>query len=105
MSISTHARAISFFMATAIAVLCIPPAVAVADDGMTMTCRQLYRAWKKMAAHKAFAATQKVNGLQGCGWAAPYGTQQQANMSALKNCRSDVAQFFPKQKQECRLIK
>lgn len=78
---------------------------AISDDGLTKICRSHFRIWKKMANHKAFAASQMNNGMQGCGYSYAWKTRQKAIASALRECRTDARHYIGIDKPVCRLIK
>lgn len=80
------------------------PVRADETAGMTRLCRVLYKEWRKAAMHKAFAASQVLDGQQACGYSYAWGSQKKAINSALGHCKS-AASYRNLKTAVCRLVK
>lgn len=80
------------------------PAHADETAGMTRLCRTLYKEWRKVATHKAFAASQVIDGQQACGYSYAWGSQKKAINSALGHCKSG-ASYRNLKTAVCRIVK
>lgn len=80
------------------------PAHADETAGMTRLCRTLYKEWRKVATHRAFAASQVLDGQQACGYSYAWGSQKKAINSALGHCKSAAA-YRNLKTAVCRIVK
>ena len=100
-SLCRHAAATALVIAFAGVAL---PARADETAGMTRLCRALYKEWRKVATHKAFAASQVLDGQQACGYSYAWGSQKKAINSALGHCKSGASSRNLKTA-VCRIVK
>ena len=101
-------RSVVQYAAMAIMVIAVSgaalPAFADETAGMTRSCRMFYKEWRKVAAHKAFAASQVIDGLQACGYSYAWETPKKAINSALGSCKS-AASYRNLKTAVCRIVK
>ena len=97
-----HAMALVVAMAIVGQTLPVP---AVDTSGLTRICRDLYRDWNKKLPHRAFAASQIVNGLQACDISWGWETQEKAIAKAISLCKRDDRMRNLKLGDSCRVIK
>ena len=100
-SVLQHVAIAIFVIAASGAAL---PVFADETAGMTRSCGMLYKQWRKVATHKAFAASQVIDGLQACGYSFAWESPTKAINSAVGSCKS-AASYRNLKMAVCRIVK
>ena len=81
------------------------PVAAYDASGLTRICRDLYRDWNKKLPHRAFAASEIVNGLQACDMSWGWENEEKAIAKAISLCKRNDRMRNLKLGDTCRVIK